>query len=93
MRIAPPLPSPELSTDVASRLLAATLGSYVLCFALTAALQLLLPASLRPLLTLLPFLVCAATVFWAFRARNAWRAWALMLVPAALCGAVILLQG
>ncbi|MGH8491550.1 MAG: hypothetical protein ACRERR_00350 [Moraxellaceae bacterium] len=102
MRFAPSLPNPELPQSplqqrplqqgLAARLLAATLGSYLLCFSLIAALQLLLPLGLRPMLSLLPFLICAATVFWAFRARDIWRAWIMMLVPAALCAAVVLLR-
>lgn len=91
MRFAPSLPTPDMRGGIAPRLLAATLGSYLLCFALMAALQVLLPASLRPALTLLPFLICIATVFWAFSARDVWRAWMMMLIPAALCAAIVLL--
>lgn len=91
MRIAPSLPSHDLRSGIAPRLLAATLGSYLLCFAFTAALQVLLPVPMRHLLTVLPFLICSATVFWAFSARDIWRAWMLMLIPAALCAAVVLL--
>lgn len=86
-------PDSPLQHDMALRLLAATLGSYLLCFALIAALQLLLPLKLKPVLTLLPFIICATSVFWAFRARDVWHAWIAMLLAAALCGAVILLRG
>lgn len=92
MRLAPTLASPEPKTGLAGRLLAATLGSYLLCFALLAALHILLPATPKATLSLLPFLICAATVFWAFQARDIWQTWMVMLVPAALCGAVVLLR-
>lgn len=91
MRLAPSLPSPDIHTGIAPRLLAATLGSYLLCFSLMAALQTLLPASLRPALTLLPFFICIATIFWAFAARDIWQAWMMLLIPVTLCAAIVLL--
>ena|SRR6218665_1281373 len=102
MRLAPSMPPlsqraphrplhPPLQQGIAARLLAATLGSYLLCFSMIAALQILLPAPLQSLLTLLPFLICTATVFWAFHARDIWQAWIAMLIPAVLCAAVVLL--
>lgn len=96
MRLAPSmpqLPRPPLQQGMAARLLAATLGSYLLCFSLIAALQLLLPRQLQPLLSLLPFIICTATVLWAFRAPDIWQAWIVMLIAAALCGSVVLLHG
>jgi hypothetical protein len=91
MRLAPSLPPPDMHSGIAPRLLAATLGTYLLCFALMAALQALLPASMQHVLTVIPFLICIATIFWAFSARDVWRAWTMMLIPAALSAAIVLL--
>lgn len=72
---------------VASRAFAAGLGGYALSAAFTAALALaLLPMLPRVdavmLATLLSWLVYACAIGWAFYARNAWRAWVGLLLPA-----------
>ncbi len=84
-----PSPFPSGSpASIAPRLLAATLGSYLLCFAFLGALQALLPTLDNRLLTLLPFVICAATTFWAFAGRDAWLVWLVLLLPAALCAGI-----
>lgn len=38
------------------------------------------------------FVIYAAAIVWAFAARTPWRAWAGLLAPAALAGALLALQ-
>lgn len=83
---------PTRHASMAPRLLAATLGGYLLCISLMGALQAVVPGLDAALLTLLPFLICAATTFWAFAARDAWLAWLVLLLPAAAGMAVMLLR-
>lgn len=82
--------------DVASRLGAAVLGGYALANLLSLALGGLLPLAPADTVTtalLLSFSVYAAAVLWAFAARSAWRAWAGLLIPAALAGLVFAVHG
>lgn len=76
---------------VASRALAAVLGGYLLASASTAALALALAQALPRIeaviwATLLSWLVYALSAGWAFWARNAWRAWIGITLPAIALG-------
>lgn len=71
--------------SVLSRVLAAILGGYVFSYACTAVLARLLPlAPVDALIvaTLPAFIFYTLAALWAFAARDAWRAWAV--VPLAL---------
>ncbi|RSE99171.1 DUF3649 domain-containing protein [Achromobacter aegrifaciens] len=74
---------------VFSRAAAAILGGYVLAAAAAACLAIWLPMR-RPdavvTAQMLSFVFYACGVIWVFATRNAWRAWAGVLAPAALLG-------
>lgn len=77
---------------VAARLLAAIAGGYALTAIATSLLAVLLPASRVNAVmtaTLLSFVFYAFAIMWAFAARSAWRAWAGLLLPAALLGCAL----
>ena len=89
-----PIPGASLAHyrwAVASRVGAAVLGGYVLASATAACLAVWLPlarvdAVIAAMLS--AFAVYALGVTWVFATRNAWRAWAGMLVPAGLLAAL-----
>ena len=72
---------------------AATLGGYARASAAAACLAIWLPMR-RPdavvTAQMLSFVFYACGVIWVFATRNAWRAWAGVLLPAALMGALFL---
>ncbi|HEY9275444.1 DUF3649 domain-containing protein [Achromobacter sp.] len=78
---------------VFSRAAAAILGGYVLASAAAACLAIWLPMR-RPdaVITaqMLSFVFYACGVIWVFATRNAWRAWAGVLLPAMLLGALFM---
>ncbi len=70
-----------------SRILAASLGAYALASAWSIALALAWPGARAEgvMLGLLgAFILGVLAVLWVFAVRNAWRAWAGLLLPAAL---------
>jgi len=78
---------------VASRVLAAVFGGYLLATLASVCMALLLPmpradAVVSAMMT--SFLVYLVAVLWCFACRSAWRAWSGLMVPslilAALCG-------
>jgi hypothetical protein len=95
----------ELSAEAAyrlsvfSRVLAATVGAYLLANIVTAALTFLLPmaTSMAYLVGVQSsFLVCSIAILWVFSARTARKAWLGLLViglPLALVDAYFALQG
>ena len=81
---------------ILSRVLAATLGGYVLSALVMSLLALLLPrvsgsdpASVVQIATLLSFVLYTAIVIWVFSTANAWRAWFGLGLAALLTGTVI----
>lgn len=77
---------------VASRAVAAIVGGYVLTALATFALAIFLPlarAEASMTATLLSFVIYTCAVIWVFATRTAWRAWAGIVVPAVLLGALI----
>lgn len=93
---APRAPSVAYRFAVFSRVLAAALGGYLLAAACAAGLAMALahamPRSEAVLTaTMLAWLTYALAAAWAFYARSAWRAWAGLLLPALLLGAMPLL--
>ncbi len=79
-----------------SRVLAATVGGYVLSALVMAMLALLLPrlsgidpASVVQITTLLSFVLYTAVVIWVFSAASVWRVWFGLGLAALLTGAVI----
>ncbi|MEN4921893.1 DUF3649 domain-containing protein [Achromobacter spanius] len=80
---------------VFSRAAAAILGSYALASAAAACLAVWLPLGRADAVTtaqMLSFVVYACGVIWVFATRNAWRAWAGILGPAALLGGLFLVH-
>ncbi|WP_313622479.1 DUF3649 domain-containing protein [Achromobacter sp.] len=78
---------------VFSRATAAILGGYALASAAAACLAVWLPLGRADAVTtaqLLSFVVYACGVIWVFATRNAWRAWAGILGPAAILGGLFL---
>jgi len=78
---------------VFSRAAAAILGGYVLASAAAACLAVWLPMGRADAVTtaqMLSFVVYACGVIWVFATRNAWRAWAGILIPAAVLGGLFL---
>jgi uncharacterized membrane protein YfcA len=72
---------------VASRILAALLGGYLMAYASAALLTVLLPMSrINRVVTasLLSFVVWTAVAIWVFAARSAWRGWWTVLAAAAV---------
>lgn len=77
--------------EMLSRTCAAILGGYAFTYAATAAIARALPlANVDAVVvaTLLSFTLYTLAVLWAFAARTAWRAWAVipLAVPLALIG-------
>jgi len=76
---------------VTSRAAAAILGGYALASAAAAFLAVWLPMT-RPdavvAAQMLSFVFYACAVLWVFATRNAWRAWAGVLLPTALMAAL-----
>ncbi|MFJ3463875.1 DUF3649 domain-containing protein [Achromobacter spanius] len=78
---------------VFSRATAAILGGYALASAAAACLAVWLPMGRADAVTaaqMLSFVVYACGVIWVFATRNAWRAWAGIMGPAALLGGLFL---
>ncbi|AZS82518.1 MULTISPECIES: DUF3649 domain-containing protein [Achromobacter] len=78
---------------VFSRAVAAILGGYALASAAAACLAVWLPMGRADAVTtaqMLSFVVYACGVIWVFATRNAWRAWAGILLPALLLGGLFL---
>lgn len=78
---------------VLSRAAAAILGGYALASAAAACLAVWLPLGRADAVTtaqMLSFVVYACGVIWVFATRNAWRAWAGILAPAALLGGLFM---
>ncbi|CAB3845282.1 hypothetical protein LMG26858_01419 [Achromobacter anxifer] len=76
---------------VFSRAVAAILGGYALASAAAACLAVWLPmrrADAVVTAQMLSFVVYTCGVIWVFATRNAWRAWAGILLPALLLGAL-----
>lgn len=80
---------------VASRVLAAVIGGYLLAALGSVCLAYCLPllfqssrAEAAVLSMTLSFLVYLPAVLWCFACRTAWRAWLGLLVPSAMLGAV-----
>jgi small-conductance mechanosensitive channel len=81
---------------IASRMLAALFGGYVLAYALTAFAAVYLPmarADRVVFASLASFAVWTAAVIYVFAAATAWRAWGGLLVTAGLLGLAVLLAG
>jgi hypothetical protein len=80
---------------VASRAVAAIVGGYALTALATFALAIFLPltrAEASMTATLLSFVIYTCAVIWVFATRTAWRAWAGIVAPAVVLGALIGLQ-
>lgn len=78
---------------VFSRMAAAILGGYALASAAAACLAVWLPMGRADAVTtaqMLSFVFYACGVIWVFATRNAWRAWAGILLPAAVLGGLFL---
>ncbi|KRC76327.1 iron transporter [Achromobacter sp. Root83] len=78
---------------VFSRAAAAILGGYVLASAAAACLAVWLPMGRADAVTtaeMLSFVVYTCGVIWVFATCTAWRAWAGVLVPAAVLGGLFL---
>lgn len=78
---------------VASRAVAAIGGGYVVAALAAAVLSLWLPLSRAEATltgTLAAFVIYVCAVMWVFAARNAWRAWFGLAVPAAVLGALLI---
>jgi hypothetical protein len=79
--------------NVASRVVAAAVGGYVLTYAATACLTVLLPfPKTEAILTaaMFSFVLYTGAILWAFAAATPGRVWLGLLVPAAVCGAIAL---
>jgi uncharacterized protein DUF3649 len=82
--------------SVASRVVAAIAGGYAFANVVGIFLSRVLPlprADAVLAMTLLSFALYAAAVIWTFAARSARLAWAGLLIPIALCGALAWLVG
>ncbi len=78
---------------VLSRAAAAILGGYLLASAAAACLAVWLPLQRADAVVtaqMLSFVFYTCGVIWVFATRDAWRAWAGLLAPAALLGALFL---
>jgi len=81
--------------SVASRVLAAILGGYMLSALTAFALAAFLPLSRSEAsmtATLLSFLIYACAVIWVFTTRTAWRAWAGIIAPSLVLGGLVLIR-
>lgn len=77
---------------VASRSLAAVAGGYLLANLFVLAFRRVVPMEARDasqLALMLSFIVFALVSVWVFAARDSLRAWAGVLIPVALCGALV----
>jgi hypothetical protein len=78
--------------NVAARVIAGTLGAYVVAALFAATLAFVLPMpkveAIMPA-TMLAFLVGPAVTLWAFLARGPWRAWAGLLLMGAALAAIL----
>ncbi len=75
--------------SIASRILAAVAGGYALAAAVAASAATVLPgpkAEAALIGIMLGFVAYTAAMIWAFAARSAKRAWAGLVLPAALLG-------
>lgn len=80
---------------VASRAVAAIVGGYALTALAITALAIFLPlsrAEASMTATLLSFLIYGCVVIWVFATRTAWRAWAGIIGPGVVLGALVGLQ-
>lgn len=78
---------------VASRAIAAILGCYGLASAAAACLAVWLPLARADAVVtaqMLSFVFYACGVIWVFATRNAWRAWAGILIPTVVLGLLYL---
>jgi hypothetical protein len=87
-------PTLRYRLDVSARALAAIAGGYALAAGVNVALALALkntgPREEVVMLATMPsFLVWAGAIVWAFAARNVWRAWAGVMIPAAVVAAAV----
>ncbi|MFJ3482463.1 DUF3649 domain-containing protein [Pseudomonas sp. NPDC090202] len=76
---------------VASRVLAALLGGYLLSSLASVCMAQFLPLARAEAVVLgmtLSFLVYLPAVLWCFACRTAWRAWLGVLLPSAVLGAL-----
>jgi hypothetical protein len=76
---------------VASRVVAAVIGGYVLATLSSICLAQFLPLARAEAVVLamtLSFLVYLIAVLWCFACRSAWRAWLGLLLPSSVLGAV-----
>ncbi|OSZ70351.1 ketohydroxyglutarate aldolase [Sphingomonas sp. IBVSS2] len=77
--------------NVTARVVAGTIGAYAVAALFAAAMARVLPMprveAIMPA-TLLAFLVGPAVTLWAFLARGPWRAWAGVVLLAALFAAI-----
>ncbi|HEY4369153.1 MAG TPA: DUF3649 domain-containing protein [Steroidobacteraceae bacterium] len=81
--------------EVASRVLAAIVGGYVLASLATAVLAVVLPmprAEATLTATMLSFAIYACIVLWVFATRSVWRVWAGVVVPAVALNALLWLR-
>lgn len=87
------VPAPHHTLGVASRVVAATAGSYALAAVASLWLEHLLPYGPRPAAltaNMVFFLVYGGAVVWVFAAASAWRAWAWIAGPALVLGGTYL---
>ena len=78
--------------DILGRILAASVGGYAVAYTFTGALALLLPVPRQDAVyisAMLSFLPYTGAILWAFAARSAARAWAVLAAVAAPCAAVL----
>jgi len=76
---------------VVSRVIAASLGGYVMTYAATICLTVLLPLSKTEAIlaaAMVSFLLYVGAIIWAFAAATPMRAWMGLLAPAVLCSAI-----
>lgn len=87
--------TPSYRLSVALRAIAAILGGYALTALATVALAIFLPlsrAEASMTATLSSFLIYTCVVIWVFATRTAWRAWAGIIAPMAVLGALVWAQ-
>jgi len=80
--------------DILSRTIAGLLAGYGMSALSAACLAVMLPGEKADAAlagTLLSFLFYTAAIIWAYAAASHWRAWAGILIPAALFGALFLI--
>lgn len=77
--------------DVASRVVAASCGGYVMTYAATICLTVLLPLSKTEAIlaaAMVSFLFYVAAIIWAFAAATPMRAWIGLLFSMGICGLI-----